>query len=184
MFVPRVYGLGWDVNLGAVAVRLGLLRPDDLDDTQFADIRPAEHVRARAGLAAATVATAGLVVVGLRRGAALPAHWGPTGRPDRWARPLPALAPALVTAGTAVALPVTLDAAAAGPRVRVGGTVVGTALATLAAGLAALTVYGGDRRVGPLVAPVAAGALGAGLASGHASVRPALHRAWATAERC
>lgn len=182
VFVPRVYGLGWDVNLGAVAVRLGLLRPDDLDDAQFADIRPAEHVRARAGLAAATVATAGLVVVGLRRGAALPAHWGPSGRPDRWARPLPALAPALVTAGTAVALPVTLDAAAAGPRVRVGGTVAGTALATLAAGLAALTVYGGDRRVGPLVAPVAAGALGAGLAAGHASVRPALRRAWATAE--
>lgn len=29
LFIPRKYGLGWDVNLGAVGVRLGLIRPDD-----------------------------------------------------------------------------------------------------------------------------------------------------------
>ena len=29
MFIPRKYGLGWDINLGAVGVRLGLIRPDD-----------------------------------------------------------------------------------------------------------------------------------------------------------
>ncbi|WP_415933450.1 DUF5808 domain-containing protein [Varibaculum cambriense] len=28
-FIPRKYGLGWDVNLGAAGVRLGLIRPDD-----------------------------------------------------------------------------------------------------------------------------------------------------------
>ena len=32
LLVPRVAGLGWTVNLGAVAVRLGLLNPDDIDD--------------------------------------------------------------------------------------------------------------------------------------------------------
>ncbi|QGF23198.1 DUF5808 domain-containing protein [Raineyella fluvialis] len=30
--VPHIFGLGWAINWGAVAVRLGLLNPDDLDD--------------------------------------------------------------------------------------------------------------------------------------------------------
>ena len=29
LLVPRAVGIGWDLNLGAVAVRLGLIRPDD-----------------------------------------------------------------------------------------------------------------------------------------------------------
>lgn len=45
LFVPRVFGIGWAINMGAVAVRLGLLRPDDVDDeilTEAADqLRPA-----------------------------------------------------------------------------------------------------------------------------------------------
>ncbi|MBZ8176245.1 hypothetical protein GP475_04105 [Corynebacterium poyangense] len=28
-FIPRRLGVGWDLNLGAVAVRLGMIRPDD-----------------------------------------------------------------------------------------------------------------------------------------------------------
>ncbi|MGW0786213.1 DUF5808 domain-containing protein [Streptomyces sp. NPDC002913] len=31
LFVPRLFGIGWTVNLGAVAVRAGLIRPDDTD---------------------------------------------------------------------------------------------------------------------------------------------------------
>lgn len=31
LFVPRLFGVGWSVNLGAVAVRAGLIRPDDTD---------------------------------------------------------------------------------------------------------------------------------------------------------
>lgn len=31
LFVPRLFGVGWSVNLGAVAVRAGLIRPDDAD---------------------------------------------------------------------------------------------------------------------------------------------------------
>lgn len=30
--VPHVFGIGWAINAGAIAVRLGLLNPDDLDD--------------------------------------------------------------------------------------------------------------------------------------------------------
>ncbi|MDO4412321.1 DUF5808 domain-containing protein [Cutibacterium sp.] len=29
LLVPRAVGIGWDLNLGAVAVRMGLIRPDD-----------------------------------------------------------------------------------------------------------------------------------------------------------
>lgn len=32
VIIPRVYGGGWTLNAGAVAARLGLLNPDDLDD--------------------------------------------------------------------------------------------------------------------------------------------------------
>ena len=32
VLVPRAYGVGWDLNLGALAVRAGLAHPDDLDD--------------------------------------------------------------------------------------------------------------------------------------------------------
>lgn len=29
LFVPRSFGWGWELNLGAVAAKLGLIRPDD-----------------------------------------------------------------------------------------------------------------------------------------------------------
>lgn len=32
VFIPRVFGAGWTLNMGALAVRLGLLNPDDIDD--------------------------------------------------------------------------------------------------------------------------------------------------------
>lgn len=38
LFVPRLFGLGWTLNLGALAVRLGLIRPDDVSDEVLARI--------------------------------------------------------------------------------------------------------------------------------------------------
>ncbi|MDL5350792.1 DUF5808 domain-containing protein [Microbacterium sp. zg-YB36] len=38
LFVPRLLGIGWTLNLGAVAVRLGLIRPDDTGDDVLAAI--------------------------------------------------------------------------------------------------------------------------------------------------
>lgn len=35
--IPHVFGFGWAVNSGAVAARLGLLNPDDLDDELLTD---------------------------------------------------------------------------------------------------------------------------------------------------
>lgn len=50
LLVPRVFGIGWAVNMGAVAVKLGWLRPDDLDDEVLAEA--ADHLMGPAQLAA------------------------------------------------------------------------------------------------------------------------------------
>ncbi len=59
--VPHVFGWGYAVNLGAVAVRLRLLRPDDVDTDTLAELRPydaAVPLVVIVGLAAANLARA------------------------------------------------------------------------------------------------------------------------------
>lgn len=62
ILVPHVAGLGWSVNFGALAVRLGLLRPDDYDPAVVAAIprrvRTAARVLPVAAAAVAALATA------------------------------------------------------------------------------------------------------------------------------
>jgi hypothetical protein len=67
LIVPRVLGLGWTLNMGAVAVKLGLLNPDDVDDEILADAADhlgAVQLAAAVPIVLAAVATAGF---GLRR---------------------------------------------------------------------------------------------------------------------
>lgn len=40
IIVPHAFGMGWAINLGAVAVRLGAIEPDDVDDEVLAELRP------------------------------------------------------------------------------------------------------------------------------------------------
>lgn len=75
LFVPRSFGIGWDLNTGAVAVKLGLIRPDDsLPDLE-------QHIPPRVAqlLSVAPLAGAGLVAVtaaAVSRGtASMPASW-------------------------------------------------------------------------------------------------------------
>ncbi|MFV0452104.1 MAG: hypothetical protein ACK5LS_07650, partial [Propioniciclava sp.] len=84
--VPRVFGAGWDLNLGALAVRLGLIEPD-AEDVPFD--RTPEGAFALA--AVLPVSLAGAVVLHyLVRGRSLPDllpnHWGWRGAPDGWVR--------------------------------------------------------------------------------------------------
>lgn len=44
LVVPRLFGIGWTLNLGALAVKLGLIRPDDATGEVLAGI-PARSVR-------------------------------------------------------------------------------------------------------------------------------------------
>lgn len=110
LLVPRAYGIGWDVNLGALAVRAGLAHPDDLDDDL--DLAPAQ-------MTALSLVPA-LLALGV---AATGTHWAPRG--PRQGRAV--LAPAGERApaggrGPAVALlPPALAAAALGAVDVLGG---------------------------------------------------------------
>ncbi|HEY3318782.1 MAG TPA: DUF5808 domain-containing protein [Coriobacteriia bacterium] len=97
ILMPRVFGIGWTLNFGAIAVRLGLVRPDDEEAVPFASV-PDKALAA--GLAAVTVANGAVVAAAaLVRASSVPVHWGLAG-PDRFAPPSTAaaylLAPVIV----------------------------------------------------------------------------------------
>lgn len=82
VFTPRVFGIGWTVNFGAVAVKLGLVRPDD-EEAPFGEV-PGRWLLV--ALALPLVAAAGLAVLAALFQAGLPSqvatHWSPSGAPD------------------------------------------------------------------------------------------------------
>lgn len=106
--VPRLFGAGWSLNLGALAVRLGLLRPDDLDAEVLGHIPPATLAAGRAvppALAVLTAALAGVAWTRATRGGSrsrlVPSQWGLSTRPDRWAPPGRTLLPLVALGGGA-----------------------------------------------------------------------------------
>lgn len=85
VMMPRTWGVGWTVNFGAIAVRLGLARPDDLEE------RPFENLSSAAVSAAVAVPVFfGLVAAGLglaffsRMPARVPVHFNGAGVADGW----------------------------------------------------------------------------------------------------
>ena len=86
VFMPRLFGVGWTVNSGALAVKLGLLRPDDAGEEAYERIPRAAVTVALA--APAVLALAALVLVAASWAslpAEVPVHWGTAGAPDDWA---------------------------------------------------------------------------------------------------
>jgi len=84
IFVPRVWGIGWDINFGAIAVKLGLIRPDD-EDEPFGAVPTAAMVWAlMIPVALTCLIVAVAAVFGSRLPALLPAHWNVAGEPDRF----------------------------------------------------------------------------------------------------
>ena len=80
IFVPRVMGAGFDINAGALAVRLGLLHPDDLDAEVVAAI-PTWLSTALLAVPAGLAAANALTVVGtLRSGKRLARNVALSGR--------------------------------------------------------------------------------------------------------
>jgi len=96
-----MFGVGWTVNLGAVAVRMGLLRPDDWDDESLNKVDP----RLLTALQYAPVAWAAAAVVisvrTWRRGEPVPTQWDRRGRPNGWSTPSAALVNAAIAVGFA-----------------------------------------------------------------------------------
>lgn len=86
IFTPRMFGLGWTVNFGALAVKLGLMRPDDLGDEAFERIPKRALDVALAVPVALAAATVVLFAASWSRlPAEVPVHWGVSGAPDDWA---------------------------------------------------------------------------------------------------
>lgn len=154
VLVPNVVGLGWTVNFGGIAARLGLIEPD-AEDVPF-DSTPEEAfdlaALVPAGLAAAVVLH--YVVRGPSLPSRLAAHWTLGGEPDSF-----------IGKGAAAALDIGLTAGAAilastggRGRRRAGMVTLGTVGGVLGA---ALTLTRPLRRLGPGVVPaIAVGVLG------------------------
>lgn len=147
LIVPRLLGGGWTLNLGAVAVKLGLLRPDDWDDESHADIPPALVRCCRTiptGIAAGTVVACVIAARGAAAtGGRVPTHWDVAGRVDRWGDQRWLAVPAAVAVMLAVwgAMPTQGDDTFVRPAV----AGYGAALAAGIAGLQATTLKSPDR---------------------------------------
>lgn len=159
LFLPRAVGLGWDVNLGAVAVRLNLIEPD-AETVPFAST-PDGAFQLAAGLPAALAGATALHYLVRRRSLPprLASHWDVAGRPDRW-----------VSKRTAAATDITLTAAAAAlagwaARADRPGSVRAGALAgaMLVAAVGASQAVARPTKGGPWVAPLLLVAVGGGV---------------------
>ncbi|MFT4296814.1 MAG: DUF1648 domain-containing protein, partial [Micropruina sp.] len=135
LFLPRAVGLGWDLNAGAVAVRLGLIEPD-AEAVPFSST-PDAAFRLAAGVPIALAGAVGLHY--LVRGRTLPdrlaAHWDVAGRPDRWvSKRRAAVTDSALAAGAAALAGWAAGSDRSGPA-RAGALAGATLLATLGAGV-------------------------------------------------
>lgn len=164
ILVPRLLGLGWTVNLGALAVRLGLLRPDDWDDETLDAADPRLLIALRYAPALWAVVSVAISFRTYRRGEPVPTQWSGWGRPEGWSEPSAALLPAALATGFAVwaASRTTGDDRMIRPA-------VGAAGASMCATIACLTARSArhpDRTVpAPLIVAVPAATLGAQIAA-------------------
>lgn len=99
VMVPRVFGIGWSLNFGALAVRAGLIRPDD-EDEPFASVPESWQW---AALAVPVLITLGMAVTWWLSADTLPAqvpvHWGISGQPDDFSSAASALGGLMALAG-------------------------------------------------------------------------------------
>jgi hypothetical protein len=162
LFLPRAIGWGWDLNFGALAVRLGLIEAD-------AESEPFSATPDRAFLAAAAVPAAlaaatvlHYAVRGRSLPARLPAHWDIAGAPDRWvSRRRAAVTDLAVTLVPAVAAAWLAGSDRPGPR-RAGALAAAGAVGAGGAAITVLRTLGDRPRVwtGPAMALAVAGTAG------------------------
>lgn len=150
---PRAFGAGWDLNFGALSVRLGLIEPD-AEDEPFANTPNDAFVLAAAlpALVAAAV-LAHYAVRGRSLPSHLPSHWDLAGRPDRWVGKGTAATTDIVVALAAAALGVS----AAGSRTHGAGRAGRLAVAAALAGGVAKQTWLRPTRGGWWVNPVLVG---------------------------
>lgn len=153
ILVPHALGLGWQVNLGAVATRLHLVDPDQLDE----DVLDAldERSLATAGAAAALPAVVGLTLLPFGLGQErLPNHWPLFGPPDGWVTPITGQWMLIAMALGSIALAFLPRAFGASQLWRLLLLVIASMLSVTCCGVVTMQVFGGDRPIGWLVLPL------------------------------
>ncbi|MBK8460912.1 MAG: DUF5808 domain-containing protein, partial [Micropruina sp.] len=162
LFLPRALGWGWDLNFGALAVRLGLIEPD-AESVPFSSTPDSAFKLA----AAVPVALAGATVLhyavrGRSLPSSLPANWDVAGAPNRWTSKRQAMATDLAT--TVLPAAVATWAAYSGrPRPnRAGAIAASTAVASVGAFVTLWRSLGGGRHpwAGPSMLGVLTGSIG------------------------
>lgn len=159
LLLPRAVGLGWDVNFGAIAVRLNLIEPDAEAVPFTSTPDPAFRTAAVLPVALAGAAALHYLVRGRNLPSRLASHWGPTGRPDRWvSKERAAVTDISLTAGAAALAAWSAGSDRSGPT-RAGAMATATAAGVLGACLTVMRPSRGS----VWVAPAMLGALGAGV---------------------
>ena len=150
VFVPRVFGLGWAVNLGAVAVKLGLIEPDAEDEPFGNTPAPALRTALVVPAALATAVIAHYVVRGPGLPARLPNQLDVAGRVGSWTSKPVAVATDIAAAVVPTAWAAwTIGRGATGARAA-GSLATATASAGIAAGLTLWRAAALDGKARPL----------------------------------
>lgn len=136
--VPRVLGAGWRLNYGAIAVRLGLIRPDDYDEEVLNHIPAGVNAVTRALPWIVVGKTAFWAAVAWRTGEKVPSNWDVAGRVAGWSDRR-AVLPALVAVATGAAWWSTRADASAGDRLVRQALATSTGAATTA--MAVITAW-------------------------------------------
>ena len=153
LFVPRVFGLGWTLNVGAVAVRLGLIEPD-AEDEPFANT-PAPALRAALVVPALLTAAVAAHYAFRWRGLPerLPSQLGAVGQVDRWTPKAIAAAVDVSVAAVPTAWAVWQARRGATGATAAGSVAAATASAATAAGLTLWRAAATDGRARPWAGP-------------------------------
>jgi|GEM_PF-3520360 len=103
VIVPRTMGVGWDINFGAVAVKLGLIRPDDSipDLDRYIPLRMSKLVQSLP--LAGAVATVGAAATFCNSTRQMPKKYSMTFKPQSFVSPREALqTPVLMSVAAAI----------------------------------------------------------------------------------
>lgn len=181
VFMPRLFGVGWTLNFGAIAVKLGLIRPDDAADEAYERV-PGGVVR----VALAVPGVLAIVTVTLAAAAwpslpvEVPIHWGATGAPNDWAPKALALGSLLALTALPVAITYMRVLRVGTPkRTRVLAASALTLIALIGLGLMVMTVADADGGWSGLWAPVIiAAGLAASFAALYVPMRLGMHAEW------
>lgn len=88
IFVPKFLGIGWDINFGAIAVKLGLIRPDDDEEPPFLNVPDrAINLSLLLPIALNLISILIAAVFFNRFTVNMPTHYNFAGRPDAFLDP-------------------------------------------------------------------------------------------------